>query len=688
MTLVSVGAQTGFSVPAQETQLAAESLLLSYPQPDEYRLHLAQLTALPHLTGTPANEKVAAYIGQVMKSAGLEVEYYPYDIYMSKGPGDIEVRLEKPIRMPLNNREYILDSDPYSQNSAINPGWNSYSGSGEISAEIVYANYGTREDFERLKTMGVDVAGKIVIARYGGNFRGYKAKYAQAYGAAGLIIYTDPGDSGYMKGLEYPEGSWFSESTIQRGSLLTLDYTGDPLTPNVPALPLDSKQKIARLDPATVPFHTIPVTPLPYGAAREILSRMKGKPVPGDWQGGLPFTYRIEGGADLKVFLKVKQEKGYVRANNVIGTLRGSEYPDEWIIIGSHYDAWEYGASDPNSGTAMLLSLAEALGKLSEAGFRPKRSIKIAHWDAEEHGILGSTEWVEQLRDELSRKTLAYCNADGAVSGVYFGGASAPTLKQLMIDATKAVPYLNSSKKVYEHWMERSPATASEPGIGNLGGGSDHLPFYAHVGIPSLSLGMGGPTLYHSAYDNFNWYKKFADSSFTAGPTVTKVMGILALRMANAEFIPYEVSRYSRDLTLHVSSIEKKIQRYAAGENLNEIVQAIEKLAPLCTRLDAALKNKLVLGTPNKALKDKVNAQLIQLERSFITTEGMPFGSWFKSLYACSDPYSGYASWMLPGLEYLVANKQVESLPAMKKAYVDAIYKLQGRIEAILKELE
>jgi len=357
--------------------------------------------------------------------------------------------------------------------------------------------------------------------------------------------------------------------------MLTLDWTGDPLTPYEPALPLDGPVQVDRLDPKDVAFHTIPVTPIGYGAAEEILSRMNGQPVPEGWQGALPFDYKIEGGADLKVRVMVDQPVDFVRVNNVIGTFEGAKYPDEWIILGSHFDAWSFGATDPNSGTAMLLTLAEALGELAKKGMRPDRSIMIGHWDAEEQGILGSTKWVEQLRDELSAKAITYMNFDAGVSGRNFGAAAAPTLKKLIIDASQEIIYPDSTKTVFEIWAGNNP----EPSIRNLGGGSDHIGFYMHVGIPSLSGGTGGVTAYHSNYDNFNYYSKFVDPTFKMGGAVAQLFGLVTLRMANANVIPYDVPRYAQDLKGHFDQALKNVKEIAPEfEDFQLVREALVRL--------------------------------------------------------------------------------------------------------------
>ena len=679
LTITSAFSQPiwGFHPESQMKERKSEELLLAHPTSARFQALLAEITKAPHVSGSKANEEVANYMTEVMEAAGLEVSSYPYDIYMPTGPGEIEIELVTPIRLPLNNKEYILKEDPFSKHPDIDPGWNGYSGSGEVTAGVVYAHHGRKEDFERLAEMGISVEGKIVLARYGGNFRGYKAKFAEAAGAAGLIIFTDPMDSGYMRGLTYPEGPYYSESTIQRGSVLTLDYTGDPLTPFEPALPRETHPEVKRLDPSEVALHNIPVTPIPYGSAKEILSRMKGKPVPPEWQGGLPFTYRLEGGEELKVRLEVEQKLDFVRVANVVGTLEGSEFPDEWIILGAHYDAWSFGASDPNSGTAMLLQVAEALGELSRQGYRPKRTIKIAHWDAEEFGILGSSEWVEQFRDELTQKAIAYLNADGACSGLMFGGSSTPTLKKLLMEATREVPYPSKDQSVFEHWMER--ARGEEPRIGNLGGGSDHLGFYAHIGVPSLGCGMRGPTLYHSAYDDFYWYKTFADSNFVSGPTTAKVFGTMALRLSNADILPLDFTRYAQDLKLHIENASEKIQAYHEEFSSRKMLDAVEVLG----KNAEILQDKLDTYMQSEDLKEveTLNEILIQLERSFIDNEGMAYGKWFRSLYASSDPFSGYASWMLPGLLYEAELKRSEYLSSWEDRYVAAFERLNEKIE-------
>ncbi|MGB0294209.1 MAG: M28 family peptidase [Flavobacteriaceae bacterium] len=674
---LSAAAQTGFTASDWKNQLATEELFTNLIDQTRFKIHLKELTKKPHVAGSKANNDVIDYIAKSMSDGGLSVKKYPYDVYMSKAPGESYLEIVQPKRQPLSMKEDIVEGDPFSSDEDLWKGWNAYSGSGEVTAEVVYANYGRKEDFEKLRDMGVDVSGKIVIARYGGNFRGYKAKFAEAAGASGLIIYTDPMDSGYFRGLGYPEGPYYSESTIQRGSLLTEDFTGDPLTPYEPALPLDGDIKIKRKNPEDTQLHSIPVTPIGYGAAKEILGQMNGDVVPSGWQGGLPFTYRLQGGSALKVFLKVDQPREFVRVHNVIGTVKGSVYPDEWIILGCHLDAWGFGATDPNSGTAMLISLSETLGKLVKEGKGPKRSILIGHWDAEEHGVIGSAEWVEEMRDELNAKAVAYMNFDGGVSGKRFGASSSPSLKELVLASAKEVDYPYSDMSLYDQWRGSKEA----PSIGNLGGGSDHIGFYMHVGVPSMSGGAGGTTVYHSNYDSFRYYERFVDPEFQMGPTIEKFAGIMSLRLANATLIPYDLNRYPNDLKGHFDRAEEKVRQLKSDfKGFEKTRQAIADLSAAAASATENLSNRINDIGLSAVEIQFLNRQLIALEKSFIDQKGMYYGDWFKSIYASSDPFSGYASWILPGIEYELAIQRTKKLKEWDNRYAKAITDLAEKM--------
>jgi len=673
----------GFTPDRAATQQQCEAQFLDAPSSDGFRAHLEALTTDPHPAGTKANDDVGMYIGRQMEAAGFQVDRYPYDLYMpDPEQASASVALVTPQRMPLGIQEDILEDDRFSDHPDLGPGWNAYAATGTVTAEIVYANYGRREDFQQLDEMGIDLSGKIVIARYGGNFRGYKAKYAEEYGAAGLIMYTDPADSGYTQGLTYPEGRYVHESGIQRGSILT-PLGGDPLTPDGPALPLDDPDSPERLDPDEADLPRIPVAPLSYRSAQEILSRMQGDAVPGGWQGGLPFTYRVTGGEALTVELSVEQPKDITRATNVVGVLEGTTHPDEWIILGSHFDAWAFGATDPNSGTASLLTLADALGSL-DSNCAPRRSILIAHWDAEEYGILGSLEWVRQLQEQLDAGGVTYINADGAATGLRFGGAASPLMKKPILDAARSVPHPNDeADTVYDHLATRYDD--ANDALGNLGGGSDHVGFVTHIGVPSASLSMSGTTpIYHSNYDSFAWYERFGDSSFQSGATLAKVDGLLALRFANADVLPYDVARYAQDTHAHLDALEEIATERDVEFDPAPLRTQADNMAAAAAAFTEARDAYVEAG---RSASPELNQALLQLSRALMDADGLQSGGLHRSLYVSPDPFSGYASWMLPGLRYELET-DASDLTAWMDRYEQAFADLVERIESVTTQLQ
>jgi len=673
--------QTAEQVTDFSGQQRVEDLLRSRPQPEAFRGHLYELTRHPHRAGTARNREVRDYITEVSRQAGLEVAHYDYDVWLAE-PGEVRVSIVSPDTLHLPLTERVVGIDPDTGHPELPHGWNAYSGSGEVTAEVVYANYGRREDFALLAEMGIDVRGKIVLARYGGNFRGFKAKYAEAAGASGLIIYTDPANGGYVNGPVYPDGIYSSASAIQRGSLLTLNYFGDPLTPFEAALPVETDSTVRRLHPDDVDFHTIPVTPIGYGAAEYIFTRMLGERLaPESWRGGFPFPYRLTGGRDLLVHLSVNQPQGLKPITNVVATVQGSEFPDEWIILGSHYDAWGFGTTDPNSGTAMLLTLTETLGEMVRAGYAPRRSIKIAHWDAEEYLMIGSTEWVEQLREELGAKAVAYINADMSVTGSRFGASASPSLKQAVIDASKAVMHPDTGGSLYESWHQ-NPDTA-EPPIGNLGGGSDHVPLYMHAGIPSTSVGLyGSVPIYHTNYDTFWFYETHLDSTFRYGPALTAYYGILSTRLANAPIIPYDLGRYGSDLHHHLNTLNIRARELDRQTVPDDLFILADTLALLGRQAETELRQRTETLSPENIVC--INRELIQLERTFLDEQGMPFGGWFRSVYASINPFDGYANWMLPGLRYTLEESGTrEEFDTQAEVLRQAMLRLKNHLEKL-----
>jgi N-acetylated-alpha-linked acidic dipeptidase len=673
---------TGFTPARAAQQARCEARFLELPSSQAFREHLRLVTAAPHPTGSATQVEVGHYLGRVMRAAGLDVRDWGYDVYLPQLTDDVEAWIVTPDSLRLSNREPALDEDRFSHHPELLNGWNAFSGTGDVTGEVVYANFGRREDYEALDSLGIDLTDRIVVARYGGNFRGYKVKFAQERGAAGVIMFNDPG---FSREGAYPDGPMMNGETIQRGSVLTLPWTGDPLTPFEPALPTDgSRGEVERLDPAEVPLHEIPVLPLGYLAAEEILSRMAGPEAPGGWQGGLELPYRLTGGEGLTVRVRVNQPKALTRATNVVGTLVGSELPDEWVILGAHYDPWAFGAIDPNGGTAMLLTLAEALGQLAEEGCRPRRSILIAHWDAEEAGIIGSTEWVEELREELEAKAVAYLNADAVVSGPNVGGSSSPSLKGVILNALDDVGYPgDAAPTVADAW--RSRTDAGEPRLGNLGGGSDHVAFYTHAGIPSAGLSSSGPGgVYHSNYDNFAWFERFGDTDFVYGPMVARLDGLVALRLANADLLPYDVTRYAGDTRIHVETLREVAEARGVAVDLSRLVAATGELEEAAGRLEAARRRALTQSASlDAAVAARANALLRGLEKAWLDDRGLQGREWSRSLYVSPDPFSGYASWMLPGIRYEIETDDPDQVPEWEDRYLAAVTDLARRMDAV-----
>src|SRR5580700_11921476 len=513
----------GFRDPAAEA--ATESRFLAVPDPKLAEEHLRTLTQAPHMAGTPEDKATADYVAQKFRAAGLDTEIVEYKVWINY-PVEISVDITAPAGVEMHGptREHV-DGDPYDGDPRVVMPFSSMSPSGDAEAEVVYANYGTPEDFEKLERLKIDVRGKIVLARYGQNFRGVKVFIAQEHGAAGVLLYSDPFDDGWRRGDKYPDGPWRPETAVQRGSVgYMFEYPGDPTTPGFASLPsLPEGRRVSPEKAAQMP--KIPVTPLSYHDASPILQHLAGPDSPREWQGALPFTYHV-GPGPVRVKLHLKQDYQFRTLWDVIGRVRGSEFPDEWVVAGNHRDAWVYGAVDPNSGTAAMLEAVHGVGELLKSGWKPKRTMIFASWDGEEEGLMGSTEWAEQHESELG-SAAAYFNMDVAVSGAKFGASAVPSLKQFLRDVTKAVPSPKGGT-VYEAWQKfeqpgasstQSPAEAIGDGrhmpaapangdvpVGDLGSGSDYSAFQQHLGVPSADISSTGPYgVYHSVFDNFAW---------------------------------------------------------------------------------------------------------------------------------------------------------------------------------------
>jgi N-acetylated-alpha-linked acidic dipeptidase len=642
------------------------------------------LTLAPHPAGSEGDLAVIAYLEEAFDSLGLVTEAQWLDLYLSK-PRSARLELvladagagaSSEMRMPLPVMEPPIEGDPFTADERLDIGWNAYAATGDVTAEVVYANYGTKEDFERLDEMGISVEGKIVIARYGRNFRGYKAKFAEARGAAGLIMYSDPEDVGYGRGVMYPEGGYANGDQIQRGSIKTVPYPGDPLTPGYPAVP-----DAVRIDPEGIGLPTIPVQPIGWNAAAPILRSMAGEVVPHEWQGALPFNYRLTSGEGVRVRLAIEQERGLHRTANVTGTLVGARFPEEVIVVGGHHDAWTHGAGDPGAGLMLIVESARAFAEMAERGQRPDRTIIFAGWAAEEYGLIGSTEWVEANAERLSERCLAYLNLDMSAMGPGFTSSAAPPLKQLVIDATRDVRHLQQpGMSVHGAWSRR--IGTPEPSVGTMGGGSDHVGFYCHLAVPSMSLGAWGSrgVSYHSTHDNLNWYRQVVGDDYKPGVMLTHVTNLVLARLASADVIPYSPSRYAEDLPGHLATVKRRADALGVDLDPSALDGPIERLAAAAEWCERRMVELAERGERHRLAE--ANRMLVQLERAW-RFEGLEERPFYRSLWVATDRDSGYAAWMLPHLRAAVEARDPAKIDAALGAYERAIDRLIQKLEAV-----
>jgi len=644
---------------------AIESRFLTVPDAKLAEEHLRTLTKVPHMAGTVEDKATADYVAEKFHQAGLETEIVEYKVWINY-PSEINVDVTAPAGVEMHGptREHV-DNDPFQDDPRVVMPFNGMSPSGDVEADVVYANYGTPEDFEKLEKLKVDVRGKIVVVRYGQNFRGVKVFVAQEHGAAGVIIYSDPADDGWRRGDKYPDGPWRPDTGVQRGSVgYMFEFPGDPTTPGMASLPsLPDSKRISPQDSAQIP--KIPVTPLSYHDVWPVLQHLGGPDSPREWQGSLPFTYHV-GPGPAKLKMHLKQDYQFRTLWDVIGRVRGSELPDEWVVAGNHRDAWVYGAVDPNSGTAAMLEAVHGVGELLKSGWKPKRSLVFCSWDGEEEGLMGSTEWVEQHESELANSP-AYFNMDVAVSGPKFGASGVPSLKQFLRDVTKVVPSPKGGT-VYEEWQKaaqpnasstQSPAEAigdtrrlpnaqvkSDVPVGDLGSGSDYTAFLQHLGVPSTDVSSSGPYgVYHSVFDNFAWFKKFGDPDFVYEQQMARVFGLEAVRMADADVLPYDYEEYGKEITAYLEAARKRADSKFGDHALD--FSAVTKAASHFESAGAKILAK-ERNPPHDPVR--LNLALRNTERSLLEPQGLPHRSWFRHAIYAPGEYTGYAAVVIPGV--------------------------------------
>ena len=671
----------------QKDQKALESQFDSVLDPQNLDEWMKHMSSKPHHVGSPWSKQNAEYVAKHFKSWGFEADIETFEVLVPF-PKIMKLELIEPKKVSLRLNEPALKEDATSGiTKDVLPGYNAFSADGNVTAELVFVNYGIPADYEELSRLGIDVKGKIVLAKYGGSWRGIKPKVAYENGAIGCIMFSDPKDDGYVRGDVYPKGPYRMEHGIQRGSVLDMPmYPGDPLTPGYGATK-DAK-RLAIEDAPTI--MKIPVMPISYADALPLLKALEGPVAPDDWKGGLPVTYHI-GPGPAKVNLHLEFEWKLRTAYNPIGRIKGSVYPNEWIMRGNHHDGWAQGAADPISGMVSLMEEARAIGELLKTGWKPKRTLIYAGWDAEEPALLGSTEWVEHNRKEIREKMIAYINTDGTGVG-FLGVGGSHSLEKLVNEVIAEVqdPVQNISLQERNRARLRvngnKDAERDDLRIYPLGAGSDYTAFIHHAGVPSLNLGFGGESgggSYHSIYDSYDHYKRFSDGDFKYGTTLAKVNGRLVLRLSESDILPFRFTNMVENIDTFIKSnkklakdvIKKTDQRnnlldlkaftiagnpkktYLPPRRLDEVPTFdFSSLDAAFVRLNASAWNyekalsKLQKGSLSAEQKAEINNILKKVDQAMIRDGGLPRRDWFKNMIYAPGFYTGYGVKTLPGI--------------------------------------
>jgi len=677
----------GFSAERSAAERRWEQQFRAMPDPKSAREHLRLLTLVPHIAGTKEDYDTAVYVRDQLRSYGLPAELKEYEVWLNypKSPTVLELITNR--RQQLNTREAVVPGDPTSSNPKITPLFNGYSANGDVTAPVVYANYGLPPDYDELKKAGVDVKGKIVIVRYGNSFRGVKAKVAEDHGAIGCIIYSDPEDDGYMQGDVYPKGPWRPVASGQRGSVQYLfDYPGDPLTPGRPAIPGEPRLKPEEATDLT----RIPVQPIAYDVAKTILSQLKGPVRPSrGFQGGLPFAYHVGGTNDVKVRLKTDMDYKQRKIWDVVTRIDGNEEKDRWVVLGNHRDAWVFGAVDPNSGSSTMLEVGHGFGELLKQGWKPRRTIILCSWDAEEYGLIGSTEWAEEMANDLKEKAVAYLNLDAAVSGTNFGASSVPSLWKLLRAATRDVKDPKTGKSVYQQWQDRSHENrpegenTGEARIDALGSGSDYTPFLQHLGVPSTDMGFNGDYgVYHSAYDSFYWMDHFGDPGFVYHVAAAQLWGTLAMRLADADGLSLDYTDYASQVREYFTEAMRlaRIRNLAASLDEKAMTSAIDDFAKEAERVEKARQD--AIRSSDRAKLAKINDALIKTERQFTDERGLRGRAWYKHEIYAPGVFTGYAAQPLTDFRQALDDRNSTNAKEGLERIVEAIKRATKTLKA------
>ena len=655
-------AQTPASGPIRgfpESEWAAEAALeqkaQALPEPDRIRAYMERMAEVPHHAGSAGSLAVAQYSLGLFKEWGLNARMEEFEALLPY-PTARALELTSPIKFRAALQERALEQDRYTSQAGQLPTYNAYSAAGDVTAPLVYVNYGTPEDYDYLAKQNIDVKGKIVIARYGKSWRGVKPKVAAEHGAVACLIYSDPRDDGYYQGDVYPKGALRPPQGAQRGSVMDMAVgVGDPLSPGWASE--KGGRRLAISEAKTL--MKIPVMPISYEDATPLLQNLAGPVAPDLWRGALPFTYHIGPGPATAHF-KLDFDNSTRPLHDVIATIPGSTYPDEWIVIGNHHDAWVNGAHDPLSGATALLETARSLALLRKQGWQPKRTIVIALWDGEEFGLIGSTEWVEKHQSELAQKAVVYINSDSNSQGT-LGVSGSHTLETFMSEVLRDLKDPGGSgKSLLESVRTRprnstdAPAETPQPGfhLGPLGAGSDYVAFIDHVGVASLNLGFGGPNqggVYHSIYDDFEWFKRFGDPDFKFGKALSQVTTTLLLRLADAPVLPFEFGNLARTVRTYVDEIKKQS---GTKVEFQPVLAQLDKMDSTSKAYEQALRT--ATGPNAKAHLVEANRVLFQSERALVLDKGLPGRDWYRHQLYAPGMYTGYGAKTLPGIREAV----------------------------------
>ncbi len=638
-------ATPGYTAAGAARERANETAAIAVPDAAISRAHSKELSKEVHVAGTPAQARTRDYVMAQMRAMGLPVESRQYDVFIPH-PTAVQLWRVSPTKKELKLPEPPVPGDPTSslpQYLTVN----GHSGTGDVTGDVVYVNYGLIEDYAQLDSMGISVKGKIAVARYGRSFRGIKAREAEKHGAIGLLIYSDPQDDGYVRGDVYPNGPMRNRDGVQRGSVF--NGNGDPATPGYA-----SKPGVPRVPVEQMPIPHIPVIPISYGNASELLQPLAGHDVPQAWQGGLPFRYHVTG--TVKARVRVTDDRathGVKPIYDTFATVRGSEFPDEIVMIGGHRDGWGPGTADNVSGTVSVLEAARAVAAAVKAGHPPRRTLVFATWDAEEWGLMGSTEYVEDDSLRLARGGVAYLNQDVSAQGVRFSGGGSPSLRPLLRDVAREVPDPDGKGSVYAEWRRAAavPDTA-EPAMGDPGGGSDFAGFYNHIGMPIAEWGFGGAGgVYHSQYDDYAWMSRFGDSTYAYHAAAARIGVGVMLRLANADILPYDYVEFAQTMQKYLPAVDRALAAKHWGTiSTSALKGAIANMQTEAQAFNAERDAALGAVAPSHDRLVAVNAALLKVERALTRPEGLKTRPWFRNLIYVADEDNGYANMVFPSV--------------------------------------